>query len=200
MSALALIAAATTAAALAGCASTASGTDTTGKADVAGQPASRTVAPCAAADLAVTAGRVGIAMGHAGLALEFANTGSKACYVEGYPSVAAVLPHGELKAAQTPDGYLGGQLPGNRPQRVTLKPGAKAVAVLEWIGLADGGAGAPSPADCPGYGATALLVTTPGASSQANAIRLAGVDTSACAGFEIHPAIPPSESAVQITD
>lgn len=160
--------------------------------------------PCAPAGVSISAGHSGAATGHIALTLTFTNTGSASCYVQGYPTVTAVLARGELKAAQTSTGYAFPELPGNEPPRVTLKPNASAVAILEWedltgvanvagAGAHDGGSGT-STSTCPAGGATALLVTAPGATSTATPTRLTGVATDVCAGFEVHPVIPASEA------
>ncbi len=192
-------------AAMAGCASS-TATPSSARAAPAA-PATAQAKPCTPADLSISAGHSGAATGHIALTLTFKNTGSASCYVQGYPMVTAVLAHGELKAAQTSTGYAFPELPGNRPPRVTLKPNASAIAILEWedvTGVANaagadehGGASAPSATNCAAGGATTLLVTAPGAPgapSAAPPTRLAGAATDVCAHFEVHPVIPPSES------
>ena len=74
---------------------------------------------------------------------------------------------------------------------MTLAPGQSASALIGWEHFPQNGSATVSPAECPGYGATALLVTAP---DQTTPTRLTppGTTSPVCWGFEVSPVVPGS--------
>ncbi len=155
-------------------------------ASAAGQGAA--VPECTAADLQVTEsagnGAVDTASGHAALALRFTNTGSLACYLQGYPGVAVSGPGGVLNAQRA----MGGDA-GRSPSPVTVPAGRTASALLEWLFFPQDGSAAVTTGNCPGYHAARLLVTAP---DQTTSTVFTAPDTATpvCWGFEVNPVVP----------
>jgi hypothetical protein len=151
------------------------------------------LAECSAANLTITGQDSGAGAGHEGLLLVFKNTGSAACFMQGYPGAALKLPGGgTLNAQRTMSGYLGGDEVDQSPPYVTVASGATVSALLEWSDVTVG-SGAMSSANCSGYGATGLLVTAP---DQTVSTSMAASQY-VCNGFEIHPVIPIVANALQ---
>ena len=152
-------------------------------------PGSGTAA-CTSAQLSVRdRDASGTAGGHASLLIEFTNKGTRPCTVEGYPGVALQESNGDrLNAVRTKSGYMGGdEAAGDVPQ-VSIAPGMTVSAVVEWLTAPQNGSAVNS-SNCPGYGATGLVVTVP----NQTAIRVfaaPGNATPVCAGFEVHPVVP----------
>ena len=142
------------------------------------------VAECQAAYLIITSGAGEAAAGHSYLTLIFTNSSAAPCFLQGYPGA-------ELTTAD------GGQLDAQRTtsaparSRVTLAPGQSASALIGWEHSPQNGSATVSPAECPGYGATALLVTAP---DQTTPTRLTppGTTSPVCWGFEVSPVVPGS--------
>lgn len=132
---------------------------------------------CGGAQLRVTTGDGGAAAGHLAMVLVFANTGSTACSLDGYPGAALSGPGGStlLNAQRTLSGYIGGA---KGVDTVTLAPGASASALLEWSDV-------PTDNACPGAGATALLITAPNTTATTSLAPINEV----CSGFQIHPVV-----------
>lgn len=152
-----------------------------------------TVSECSAANLAITQGSGGAGAGHEAIQLLFKNTGSTACFMQGYPGAALQLPGGgTLNAQRTMAGYLGGDEVDKSPPYVTVNAGATVSALLEWSDVSVGD-GAMSSATCSGFGATGLLITAPDQTASTPMAALQYV----CNGFEIHPVIPIVANALQ---
>jgi len=134
-------------------------------------------AACTGTQLHVTTAEGGAAAGHLGMVLVFANTGSTACTLAGYPGAALSGSGGGtlLNAQRTLSGYIGGAQAVNA---VTLAAGASASALLEWSDVPTGNG-------CPGAGAAALLVTPPNTTATT---ALAPINE-VCSGFQIHPVV-----------
>jgi hypothetical protein len=135
------------------------------------------VSGCSGAQLRLTTASGGAAAGHLSMILLFANTGSAACTLGGYPGAALSGSGGStlLNAQRTLSGYSGGA---HGIDVVTLAPGASASALLEWSDV-------PTAGGCPGTGATALLVTAPNTTATTS---LAPIDE-VCSEFQIHPVV-----------
>jgi len=143
--------------------------------------ASRAAPECAAAQLHVGETSAEGATGHVFVSLRFTNTGHAACFLQGYPGVAAVTAGGrvELNARRTLTGFASGPGQG-RVTPVTIRPGQSAYAITEAEDAAPDGSAA-----CAGKSATRLLVTPPDQTmptSIPNHLRI-------CADFQIHPII-----------
>jgi Protein of unknown function (DUF4232) len=155
---------------------------------VAGSGAATSPRECAAADLTVTTGAAGAAAGHSSLVLLFANSGSAACFVRGYPGVAVRLPGGRVySAVRAMTGYMGGDAAPS-PVRVQLAPGVTASALIEWIHFPQDGSASVTAEDCAGHGAVRLLVTAPDQTAPAMLAPPAPVSP-VCWGFEVHPIV-----------
>lgn len=118
------------------------------------------------------------ASGHRGRILLFTNTGTTACFLQGYPGVAALDADGDqvAQAARTLHGYLGG-ITESAPQRITLAAGATASAGVEAMAYTDDGTG------CTAY--AGLLATPP---DETHSVQLLwGND--GCADLQIHPVV-----------
>ena len=142
------------------------------------------VAECPAAGLVIKAGPSEAAAGHSYLTLIFTNSSATLCFLQGYPGAElATAGGGTLDARPTMT------IPA--PSRVTLAPGQSASALIGWEHFPRNGSATVSPADCPGYGATALLVTAP---DQAASARLPppGTASPVCWGFDVSPVVPGS--------
>ena len=135
-------------------------------------------AACGGAQLKVTTADGGAAAGHLSMVLLFANTGSAACVLGGYPGAAVSGSGGStlLNAQRTLSGYTGGA---HGVGVVTVAPGASASALLEWSDV-------PTDNGCPGTGATALLVTPPNTTATTSLAPISEV----CSEFQIHPVVP----------
>ena len=113
------------------------------------------------------------------VSLRFTNAGHAACFLQGYPGVAAVTADGRvvLNARRTLTGFASGPGQG-RVTPVAIRPGQSAYAITEAEDAApDGGAA------CVGKAATRLLVTPPDqkvSTSIPNHLRI-------CADFQVHP-------------
>jgi len=177
---LAATALVTLAGAAAGC--TAAGTSVTTP------PASRGAATggteCSAADLTIKTGAEEAAAGYSSLTLIFTNSDATPCVLQGYPGAVLVTADGGKLDAQRTTG-------GPAPSRVTLTPGLSASALIGWEHFPQNGSATVSPADCPGYGATTLLVTAP---DQTTPTRLTppGTISPVCWDFDISPVVPGS--------
>ena len=132
---------------------------------------------CSGAQLKVTTADGGAAAGHLSMVLLFANTGSAACALGGYPGAAVSGSGGStlLNAQRTLSGYTGGA---HGVDVVTVAPGTSASALLEWSDV-------PTGSGCPGAGATALLITPPNTTATTSLAPINEV----CSGFQIHPVV-----------
>lgn len=136
---------------------------------------------CAAADLAIHAGRASRGLGHAGSPIVFRNTSDIPCRMRGYPSVIAFRSDGAHAAAQpTPAGYLGGLASGSTsPPLVTLNPGGYASAYLEGLDFVP-----PAAAEsCP-----SILAISVSAPDEHQLVRLP-MKAPLCSEIEIHPIV-----------
>jgi hypothetical protein len=142
---------------------------------------------CSAADLIVRTGAEEAAAGHSYLTLIFTNSSATRCFLQGYPGAELTTAGGGKLDAQRTTG--GGTAPA--PARVTLPPGQSVSALIEWAHFPQNGSATVSPADCPGYGATTLLVTAP---DQTTPTRLTppGPTSPVCWGFDVSPVVPGS--------
>jgi hypothetical protein len=140
---------------------------------------------CGNEDLKFALGRVGVAMGHTGAMLNFTNTATHACTLQGYPGAAVMNgPTVVLDAARTLNGYIGDMRQLDSAPVVTLRPGATASAVLEWSG--DYGQ------RCYASGQGTLEVTAPNTTrtiTASSATWQIGAPGGICSGFQIHPVI-----------
>jgi len=142
------------------------------------------VPECPAAGLVIKTGADEAAAGHSYLTLTFTNSSATPCVLQGYPGAELTTAGGGKLSAQRATGAPA-------PSRVTLAPGRSASALIGWEHFPRNGSATVSPADCPGYGATALLVTAP---DQATPARLAppGTTSPVCWGFDVSPVVPGS--------
>jgi hypothetical protein len=150
-----------------------------------GGGAQAAVAECPAAGLVIKTGAEEAAAGHSYLTLTFTNSGATTCFLQGYPGAELATAGGGRLDAQRTTG--GGTAPA--PSRVTLTPGQSASALIVWEHFPQNGSATFSPADCPGYGATTLLVTAP---DQTTSTRLTppGTTSPVCWGFDVSPVVP----------
>ena len=134
--------------------------------------------------LVITSGAGEAAAGHSYLTLIFTNSSATPCFLQGYPGAELTTADGGKLDAQRTTGAPA-------PSRVTLAPGQLASALIGWEHFPQNGSTTVSPADCPGYGATALLVTAP---DQTIYFRLTLPDTTSpvCWGFDVSPVVPGS--------
>jgi hypothetical protein len=145
------------------------------------------VAECSAAGLAIKTGADEAAAGQSSLTLIFTNSATTPCFLQGFPGAELTTADGgKLDARRTTGGGIASPL-----SRVTLTPGQSASALLEWEHFPQDGSASVSPADCPGYGATTLLVTAP---DQTTSVQLTPPDTTSpvCWGFDVTPVVPGS--------
>jgi hypothetical protein len=142
------------------------------------------VPQCPAADLIVTTGANEAAAGHSYLTLIFTNSSTTPCFLQGYPRAELTTADGGTLDAQRTTGAPA-------PSKVTLTSGQSASALIRWEHFPRNGSATVSPADCPGYGATTLLVTAP---DQTTPTRLTPPDTTSpvCWGFDVSPVVPGS--------
>jgi hypothetical protein len=152
-----------------------------------GGGAQAAVPECRAAGLVITTGAGEAAAGHSYLTLIFTNSSATPCFLQGYPGAELTTADGGKLHAQRTTGAPA-------PSRVTLAPGHSASALIGWEHFPQNGSATVSPADCPGYGATALLVTAP---DQTTSTRLTPPDTTSpvCWGFDVSPVVPGRSSA-----
>jgi Protein of unknown function (DUF4232) len=160
------------------------------RATTSGTPATTapgTVAPaatpeCTAAGLKITGSSGGAGLGHDAEVLKFTNTGTRACFMQGYPGVAEMRGAVTIQnAARTLGGYLGGLGQAyTAPPRVVVQPGQSATAKVEALDAAPDGS-----ATCIDQGATALLVTAPDQQASTSV----PVVLAACADFQVHPVV-----------
>ncbi|NUP49122.1 MAG: DUF4232 domain-containing protein [Catenulispora sp.] len=146
------------------------------------QATSSTPPNCQPAQISITLGGGGAAMGHEAQVLLFQNTGSTPCRLRGYPTVRVAYVSGKrtFTVDQTPRGFTGGLNQGDdTPPTVDLSPGQIASARIDFSGYV-----ATTPAPC----VTTSTVFLPGA---ANPIALPWELPGACSdGLQIHPFIP----------
>ncbi|HEX2902254.1 MAG TPA: DUF4232 domain-containing protein [Jatrophihabitans sp.] len=137
------------------------------------------LAACALPYLHVTARAASGGNAHAGVIIEFTNTGQIPCALGGYPNVAILDARGQQvkQAAHTPSGYLGGQRHG-APRAIGLGSGGSASALLEGEVVDVDGASCPAE---PG-----LSVLPPGTRTAARV----AVRTALCGGTQVHPVVP----------
>ena len=139
---------------------------------------------CPAAGLIIRSGADQAAAGHSYLTVIFTNSSATPCVLQGYPGAELTTAGGGTLDAQRTSG-------GPAPTRVTLTPGQSASALIGWEHFPENGSATVSPADCPGYGATTLLVTAP---EQTAPTRLTppGTTSLVCWGFDVSPVVPGS--------
>ena len=139
---------------------------------------------CPAADLNIKTGADEAAAGHSYLTVIFTTSSATPCVLQGYPGAELTTAGGGTLDAQRTTGAPA-------PSRVTLAPGQSASALIGWEHFPQNGSATVSPADCPGYGATTLLVTAP---DQTTPTRLTppGTTSPVCWGFDVSPVVPGS--------
>jgi Protein of unknown function (DUF4232) len=142
------------------------------------------VPECPAAGLVIKTGAYEPAAGHSYLTLIFTNSSATPCFLQGYPGAELTTADGGKLDAQRTTGAPA-------PSRVRLTPGQSASALIGWEHFPHNGSATVSPADCPGYGATRLLVTAP---DQTTSIQLPppGTTSPVCWGFDVSPVVPGS--------
>jgi hypothetical protein len=145
------------------------------------------VPECLAVGLVIKTGEEEAAAGHSSLTLIFTNSSATPCFLQGYPGAELVTASGGRLGAQR----SAGDDTAPAPSRVTLTPGQSASAIIGWEHFPQNGSATVSSADCPGYGATTLLVTAP---DQITPTRLTppGTTSPVCWGFDISPVVPGS--------
>lgn len=144
--------------------------------------AANATSSCTGSEIKVTLGRGGAATGHDVVSLEFTNTGSSTCTLQGYPGAA--ITSGStviLNATRTLNGYAGDERQLTSAPLVTLAPGAIASANLEWV-VNNGEPCAPN-------GTGTLNVTPPNTTTTTNLRPMTAGTQGVCAGFEIHPVV-----------
>ena len=137
---------------------------------------------CTGTQLKVTLGQAGAATGHAGQPLVFTNTSSQTCSMQGYPGAAIM--NGStivLNATRILNGFIGDERHLNAVPLVTLAPGAKAAAMLEYV--VDNGE------TCYPSGTGTLSVTPPNTDVTTALGKLTAGPDGVCADFEIHPVV-----------
>jgi len=138
---------------------------------------------CTGSEIKVTLGSGGAAMSHEGQPLVFTNTSSQTCTLQGYPG-AAIMSGSTvvLNSTRALNGYIGddGRQLSSAPL-VTLAPGAKASAMLEW----DANAGE----TCYPSGSGTLEATPPNTTTTTSLNSLTVGTDGICAGFEVHPIV-----------
>ena len=139
---------------------------------------------CPAAGLVITTGAEEAAAGHSYLTLIFTNSRATRCFLQGYPGVELTTAAGGMLDAQRTTGAPA-------PSRVRLTPGQSASALIGWEHFPQNGSATVSPADCPGYGATALLVTAPDLTAPTR-LTPPGTTSPVCWGFDVSPIVPGS--------
>jgi hypothetical protein len=147
-----------------------------------GGGAQAAVPECPAAGLVIKTGADEAAAGESYLTLIFTNSSATPCFLQGYPGAELTTASGGPLDAQRTTGAPA-------PSRVTLTPGQSASALLGWEHFPQNGSATVAPADCPGYGATTLLVTAP---DQTTSARLTppGTASPVCWGFQVSPVVP----------
>jgi hypothetical protein len=118
------------------------------------------------------------------IVLEFVNTGSNPCTVEGYPGAAAygvTSSNYVLNSTRQLSGNVADQY--TSPEPITLAHGATASTILEWIDKPT--TGHPY-ADCLRFGAGSFGITAPN-TTQTTHISL---PSDVCSGILIHPLVP----------
>ncbi|HTJ68848.1 MAG TPA: DUF4232 domain-containing protein [Actinospica sp.] len=137
---------------------------------------------CTGSEIKVALGQSGAATGHHIVTLDFTNTGSRTCALQGYPGAAIV--NGSttiLNAKRTLNGFAGDNQQLSSAPLVTLSPGATAYANLEWV--VDNGE------PCGPNGTGMLAVTPPNTTSTAKLMSLTSGTQGVCADFEVHPVV-----------
>jgi len=140
-------------------------------------------ASCTGSEIKVTLSSVSAAMSHDGQALVFTNTGSQTCTLQGYPGAAVMSGSAVLvNSTRSLNGYIsddGKQL--SSAPLVTLAPGGKASAMLEW----EVNAGE----TCYPNGSGTLEATPPNTTTTTSLESMTVGSNGMCAGFEVHPII-----------
>lgn len=135
---------------------------------------------CRRPGLTVSVGGHDAGLGHRSVVLLFTNTGSTACKLHGYPSVAVLDAAGKqvTQAAQTPSGYMGGLAAGRPLPTVTLQLGLPASAMVEALA---------STADGSPCAYQNIVVTAPDDTSPT---RLPWDSNDGCSALRVHPVVP----------
>ena len=170
------------AATLAGAAATASAVQTPA-ATAAAHTAAATVHACANSSLSTSLHSADAATMHEGEVLVFTNVSKQTCVLSGYPGAAIEYKSSTLlNATRTLNGYMGDGQNLSSPPQVTLKPGASASAVLEWVENAG--------QRCYANRAGTLHVTPPNTTATvALGSTLTVGQNGICSGFDIHPVV-----------
>jgi uncharacterized protein DUF4232 len=153
---------------------------TTASTSVAGTPV------CRGSQLKIRMIYGGPAAGTVGGVIGLVNEGSRPCHLAGWPAVVAVSPAGNARAERTLNVFGATTL--TAPPVVTIKPGARAVAVL-----AAHDQPAPGQAKCPpAY--WRLLITPPGSThTSAVSARIPNFTyLPACTPIQVSPVVPVS--------
>jgi hypothetical protein len=151
---------------------------TTPSTSVAGTPV------CLGSQLKIRMIYVGPAAGTVGGVIGLVNEGNRPCHLAGWPAVVAVSPAGNARAERTLNVFGATTL--TTPPVVTIKPGARAVAVL-----AAHDQPAPGQAQCPpAY--RRLLITPPGSThTSAVSARIPHFTyLPACTPIQVSPVVP----------
>ena len=138
-------------------------------------------ATCVPANVTISAGRVGIGLGHSGFPIIFRASQGVSCTLRGYPRVRLLPQDGGSPVAPytTPAGYLGGIAQGSEPPTVTLGNGQVASSMIE-------GTGVPVMGHPCSYRYRGLVVGLPGATPTVRLTMRMG----SCTPIEVHPVVP----------
>jgi len=162
--------------------SSSSGTNNGSNSTAGSQAASGGTTSCTGSAIKVTLGNGDAAMSHAGLALVFTNTSSQTCTLQGYPGAAIM--NGStvvLNATRSLNGYIGDERQLSSSPLVTLAPGGKASAILEYVMSAG--------ETCYPSGSGTLEVTPPNTTSTTALTSMTAGTSGVCADFDIHPVV-----------
>ena len=146
------------------------------------QAASGGTTSCTGSEIKVTLGNGDAAMSHAGQPLVFTNTSSQTCTLQGYPG-AAIMSGSTviLNATRSLNGYIGDERQLSSAPLITLAPGAKASAILEYV--VDAGE------TCYPSGSGTLEVTPPNTTTTTALTSMTAGSSGVCADFDIHPVV-----------
>lgn len=148
----------------------------------AASPAGANAAPCGNGDIAVSLGRAGAAMNHAGQAAVFKNVSNHTCTLQGYPGAAVMSGgHALVNATRELNGFIGDGRQLSSAPLVTLQPGQSASAELEWVGNAG--------EKCYANGSGGLAITPPNTTKSTSLEKMDVGTNGICAGFQVHPVI-----------
>ena len=137
---------------------------------------------CTGSEIKVTLGQSDAGMSHDAVPLVFTNTSSQTCTMQGYPGAAVM--NGStvvLNSTRSLNGYIGDERQLSSAPLITLAPGARASAMLEYV--ADAGE------TCYPNGSGTLEATPPNTTTTTSLMSMTTGTAGVCADFEIHPVV-----------